>query len=420
MIDRRAMPYAVDAALRAVAIVPLRLGEPIEGPQVWTVAAEPPPHAMAKVLGMAPALQAALNCGPVRIHQVGRWIAIEVPRDDRRSVALGKMRADGLAVQIGVEPTGRRVTVDLGQPATAHALVAGQTGSGKSVALRALVWGLAQAPDEVELVLTDTDADTWRPFEQAAALRHAVVTDAGQADAALAAVVTEMELRLAAGGFDRHIVVAIDEVQTIGVGGRDAILQIATRGRKAGCHVVVATQYVRSDVLDRRLTDQLGARVLGRMQDGAAGYWAGSSAVSTLMGQGDVLVSLAGVEARCQVAWAPEGDRAWSRVPEAHHGIPAAPARIEEGVPAGPQQRSDDHEAIVWAMASGDEPGQAASATSIRQEFGVGTDRARRIRDDAQAALDMQTRATGATSLLRVSDHPRWAEITQMSRAVGG
>ena len=46
-----------------------------------------------------------------------RWIAIEVPRDDRRSVALGKMRADGLAVQIGVEPTGRPVTVDLGQPA---------------------------------------------------------------------------------------------------------------------------------------------------------------------------------------------------------------------------------------------------------------------------------------------------------------
>lgn len=413
MIDRRAMPYAVDAALRAVAIVPLRLGEPIEGPQVLTVAAEPPPHAMAKVLGMAPALQAALNCGPVRIHQVGRWVAIEVPRDDRRSVALGKMRADGLAVQIGVDPTGRRVTVDLGQPATAHALVAGQTGSGKSVALRALVWGLAQAPDAVELVLIDTDADTWGPLEQAAALRHEVGTDAGQADAALAAVVSEMELRLAAGGFDRHIVVAIDEVQTIGAAGRDAILQVATRGRKAGCHVVVATQYVRSDVLDRRLTDQLGARILGRMQDGAAGYWAGSSAVSTLMGQGDVLVSLAGVETRCQVAWAPEGGASWRRVPQ---GSPR-PAPDALDVPDAPegQQRSDDHEAIAWAMANGDEPGQAASARSIRLELGCGTDRARRIRDDAQAALDMQCRAgvTGVTGLLRVSDHPRWAQIAQ-------
>lgn len=388
MISARQMPYGLAAALRAVAIEPLALGEPVAGPQVWTVAARVPPEAMGRALGMGAAFQATLEVTAVRIYQAGAWLAVEVPRADRETVPLARMQASGLAVQVGLNPTRRPVTIRLDAPGTSHVLVAGQTGSGKSVAMRTLAWGLAQL--DVELVLIDTDADTWRPLENAAALRHAVVEDRDGAEAALLSLVREMERRMDASAFDHHIVAMIDEVQTIGPAGREAIMQIATRGRKAGCHVVVATQYVRSDVLDRRLTDQLGARILGRMQDGTAGHWAGSAAVTSLLGNGDMLVSLAGVETRCQIAYAPEGARAWERVPRTERVAPA---------PAG-QETDPGHEipseALAWCSARIAIEGGMPGINRIAARFGIGNTKAGRWQQEAETILASQ-----------LSQHPR-------------
>ena len=108
------------------------VGRPLAAPQVVTYAVEPSPATMRQALRQGARLQAALRTvDPPRIVQRGRWLLVEVPRAERRAVPLSAMRASGLAVDIGIAATGRRVTLDLSR--TPHALVAGQTGSGKSV-----------------------------------------------------------------------------------------------------------------------------------------------------------------------------------------------------------------------------------------------------------------------------------------------
>lgn len=366
---------AIVAALDRAGVSVQAVGNPLAAPQVVTYAVAPVPGQMRKALAQRERLQATLRTPePPRILQRGRWLLVEVPRRNRRNVPLDRMQGEGLRVQVGIAPTGKRLAIDLQE--TPHVLVAGQTGSGKSVALRAIARGLALSPSKVSLVLIDLDGDTWAPLSNAAALRHAVADGPLAARTALEGVQGAMS----DSGRERAIVALVDEAQMLDAQSLEACRDIAQRGRKANVHLVLATQYVRSDVLDRRLTDQCSARVLGRMQDGAAGRWAGSTDVASLQGAGDMIASLAGVETRVQVAWAERGveDVAWAAVPRSEPR--PAPEPIE---PA----REIPHDALVWCVSRAAIEGSVPGINRIANRFGVGNTKASRWQAEARATL---------------------------------
>ena len=363
----------IASELQRAGVTVRAVGRPLAAPQVVTYAVEPSPATMRQALRQGARLQAALRTvDPPRIVQRGRWLLVEVPRAERRAVPLSAMRASGLAVDIGIAATGRRVTLDLGR--TPHALVAGQTGSGKSVALRAIARGLALAPDAIELVLVDLDGDTWAPLEQAAALRHAIADDPLAARRALQSARDAMS----DSARNRLIVCMIDEAQMLDEPAREAVRDIAQRGRKAGVHLVLATQYVRGDVLDRRLSDQLGARIVGRMQDAAAGRWAGSADAHTLTGAGDMIANVAGVETRVQVAYAAPDAAVWSAVPKADPR--PAPEPDDDGLEI-------PHDALVWCAARQAIDGRLPGINRIAGQFGIGNTKAARWQAEAEAQL---------------------------------
>lgn len=315
-----------------------------------------------------PAVLGIIGRPRARIYADGHDVCIEVPRP-----RPGQSRAPRLPVRVGRDVRNRAVSVDLWQR---HVVVGGQTGSGKSVLLQRLAHGVAAAGGQ--LALADLDVGTWDGWHRAAALAWAVADEPAAADALVVAVANAVDGRDV--GQWPALVLIVDEVQRLGPAGHAALADILARGRKRGVVAVVATQYVRGDVLDRRLTDQCAVRVAGRVTDAAASRLILGQCpdATALAGGGDVLIVAGGCEpARVAVAMVAPGEVA--ALPQVATSPTAAPV-VEV---AARQEREDDDDHIEWAIGRM-QAGQPAGAEVIQRERGVGMDRARRIR---QAAL---------------------------------
>lgn len=350
---------AIRAALLASGI-PVRCGPHFLGPQAAVYHLEPRPAMMARALRQVEAIEAAIDQPGVRLAQWGRWLAVEVPRRHRQTVHLSR-----LGPHLALDLRGRPVTPELGQ-ATPHGLVAAQTGGGKSEALR--TWALLEArrPD-TRLVLVDLEGQSWQPFEDSG---HTVARGEAGTGAALAWCHARLD-RPAAG----RVVLFVDEVQMLSPTHMGIVRDIAERGRKHGVHLVLATQHPRHDVLDRRVTANLGARVIGRVADAKAAALVGMPGAERLTGAGDVLVGMPGAEpVRAQVALA--DDAAWQ------HLRRVEPVELPDQVPHGDR--------VAWAREQIQQHGRV-SAETIRDRFGVGTTTARRIRDAAAALPTQET-----------------------------
>lgn len=301
-----------------------------------------------------------------RIYDDGPMLCIECPRP-----RAGGRRAARLPVAIGANTKGRRVSVDLWQR---HAVVGGQTGSGKSVLLGRVAHGVAAAG--CELALADLDVGTWDGWHRARALAWAVADEPAAADALVVAVANAVDGRDV--GQWPALVLIVDEVQRLGPAGHTALIDILARGRKRGVVAVVATQYVRGDVLDRRLTGQADIRIAGRVFDAAASRLVLGQCpdACALAGAGDVLVVAGGCEP-VRVAVAMPSTAEVAALPQVATSPAAAPA-VE--VAAKGQAREDDTDLIEWAMARLD-AGEDISATMIARTHHVGVERAMRVRD---------------------------------------
>lgn len=353
-LEEAARVRAIRGALAASG-VPTVAGPHYLGPQAMVYHLAPRPELMARGLRQTEAVEAALDQPGVRLAQDGRWLAVEVPRRHRQVIRLSKL-GPALAVTLRDDP----ITPALDQT-TPHGLVAAQTGGGKSEALR--TWALLESlRPATRLVLVDLEGESWAPFEGSG---HTVAH--GEAETAAALAWVHARLGRPAEG---RVVLFVDEVQMLGPAAMALVRDVAERGRKHGVHLVLATQHPRHDVLDRRVTANLGARVIGRVADAKAAALVGMPGAERLMGAGDVLVGVPGaVPVRAQVALA--DDAAWRYMRRVEPvELPAA------GIP---------HEArIAWAREQIAEHGRV-SAETIRDHFGVGTTTARRIRDAAAA-----------------------------------
>lgn len=337
----------VRAMMRALLTVgvPVIPGTHHQGPQATVYQFAPRPADMDRALRQRAAIEAAIDMPGVRLAQHGAWLAVEVPRRDRRTVAF---TGQALAVSLRGAPLAPRL-----DDASPHGLVAATTGGGKTVALRTLALLESQRPG-TRLVLIDLEGETWSGFDGRG---HTIASTEAQVAAAL----DWCKRRMDGAGDGGRVVLMIDEAQMMPPAAMATVREIAERGRKHALHLVLATQHPRYDVLDRRATANLGLRIIGRVQDAKAAALVGMPGAELLTGRGDVLVGMPGAEPiRAQVAYAADPAAFLATVEEVDMLTPA-----------------DEAAMIAWAKHEG------ASARQVRLQFGIGQDRARRIRDAA-------------------------------------
>ncbi|MEG0970240.1 MAG: DNA translocase FtsK 4TM domain-containing protein [Acidaminococcaceae bacterium] len=250
------------------------------GPSITRFELEPAPGVkVSKIQGLADDLALKLAVPGVRIEPiVGKAaIGVEVPNVKNEAVQFRSIvdcdevkKAQGkLCVGLGKDISGKVVLVDLGK--MPHLLVAGSTGSGKSVCINTIIASILfkATPDEVKLILVDPKVVELTNYNGIPHLLTPVVTNAKQAASALHWAVAEMERRytLFAEAQVREvnrynedaeeklpfIVIIIDELADLmmvaAVDVEDAILRLAQKARAAGIHLILATQRPSVDVI---------------------------------------------------------------------------------------------------------------------------------------------------------------------------
>jgi DNA segregation ATPase FtsK/SpoIIIE, S-DNA-T family len=267
---------------------------------------------LSKVAALADDLAIALRVPSVRVVPSipgKNTVGVEVPNEKQVLVRLrelvetcpesiDKMR---IPLFLGKDVSGRPLVVDLTK--MPHLLIAGRTGTGKSVCLNTLILSMlmTRSPDQVKMLLIDPKMVELSPYKRVPHLMHPVITDMKKAEAVLAWAVDKMEERydlLAQVGV-RHldsynklgkakvleklgleedseeaeripesmpyIVIIADEMADMMMtSGKDVeghIIRLAQKSRAVGIHLVLATQKPTVDVITGLIKSNLPARI---------------------------------------------------------------------------------------------------------------------------------------------------------------
>jgi hypothetical protein len=241
-----------------------------------------------------------------------------------RLTDLGEYPKDGARWFAGRNESGQKVTMSFER--AAHWLVAGETGAGKSVAIRSAVIQLARDPD-VRLVLADGKwGDGLGNLNCIPRLVGPVATDLESIRGALSWAVSEMRRRYETGDKRGRVIVVFDEFQEYlaDVGGdplcREMTRRLVAQGRAAGVHCILSTQHPSlnafgDDSTRRNLNGRLALRVgdpdASRVVVGAA-----TPRADKLLGKGDSYVVAPGIVHRMQAVYTDQVDIAQLQVEE--------------------------------------------------------------------------------------------------------
>jgi len=257
--------------------IPSRVVKWNAGPVVTQYEVEPDPSVkVSRIEGLADDLAMALAARTIRIEAPipGKSVVgIEIPNMDFNVVAIRRILEDPevaaipsrIAFALGRDVAGHARAADLAK--MPHLLIAGATGSGKSVMVNALIASLLirATPDEVRLILVDPKRVELADYNGVPHLMVPVITESDRARAALKWAVAEMENRFRrfAGAAARNItaynetrvdpadrmpylVIVIDELADLmmrdGRTVEDPIVRLAQKARATGIHLVLATQ----------------------------------------------------------------------------------------------------------------------------------------------------------------------------------
>ncbi|MEM5948389.1 DNA translocase FtsK [Spirochaetia bacterium 38H-sp] len=223
-----------------------------------------------------------------------RAVGVEIPNRERELVSMRSLMEDGaldgagsIPVVLGRDITGEPQVVDLAQ--TPHLLIAGATGSGKSVCVNSMICSIlyTRAPQEVRLMLIDPKIVELKLYNDIPHLLTPVVTDPKKAFQALQYCVYEMERRYAlldaVGARDiktynskikkerlameslPYIVIVIDEfadlMATSGKELESILARLAAMSRAVGLHLVLATQRPSIDVITGLIKANIPSRI---------------------------------------------------------------------------------------------------------------------------------------------------------------
>lgn len=258
-------------------------------------------------------------------------IGIEIPNPTQDIVDFNELVAecaqfDGhLPAVLGVDTTGQPVMMDLTQ--APHLLVAGQTGSGKSVLINSIICSLFQtkSPRELRTIMVDPKVVELSVYNDAPHMLHPVITDAQEAVKALKWAVEEMEMRykilegakarniqsyMSKTGFEMaYIVIIIDEMADLMLAsGKEAetqIVKLTQKARAVGIHMILATQRPSVDVVTGLIKANVPSRIackVGSQIDSRTII--DHKGAEDLLGRGDMLVrTSSGAEFRVHGAW---------------------------------------------------------------------------------------------------------------------
>ncbi|MDP3731422.1 MAG: DNA translocase FtsK, partial [Candidatus Omnitrophota bacterium] len=262
------------------------------GPVITRYELEPAPGVkLNRIVALSDDIALAMKAQSVRIVAPipGKArVGVEVPNTQSSFVYLKEVLVSSefqkseskLTLALGKDISGQPVMADLGE--MPHLLIAGTTGSGKTVCMNGLILSMLfkATPNELKFLMVDPKMVELAPFNGLAHLLCPVVTDAKKASVALNWVVNEMEERyqlLAKIGVRNieaynqkqeklpYIVVIIDELADLMNVARDqienAITRIAQLSRAVGIHLILATQRPSVDVITGVIKANFPARI---------------------------------------------------------------------------------------------------------------------------------------------------------------
>lgn len=400
------------------------------GPRVTQYTLKPPAGVkLSKLTALDTNLALNLAANSIRLEAPipGKGaVGVEVPNKKSAMVTMRsileskewKAEKETLAFAIGKDIAGKPIIGELNS--MPHLLVAGQTGSGKSVMINNLISSLLfrNSPADLKLILVDPKQVELAPYNGIPHLLTPVIVEPEKTLSALKWAVNEMERRYsllaeyghrAIGGYNSdkkieermpYIVIVIDELADLMMlAARDVeglIVRIAQKARAVGIHLVLATQRPSVDVITGLIKANIPARiaftVASQIDSRTIIDQAGAE---KLLGKGDLLITTAQSPKprRVQAAWIddPEVVKVVNQIktqrpPEYNDEVVAQPVQLngKGGVvfDGGGNGDSDDemyNEAVAAVMAAG-----KASASLLQRRLRVGYARAARLMEEME------------------------------------
>ncbi len=304
------------------------------GPIVTTFEFRPAPNVkVSRILGLSDDLAMTLCAESIRIQAPIRGkdvVGIEIPNSQSQTIYLREIleselfqkSSSPLTLALGKDIVGNPFITDLKK--LPHLLIAGTTGSGKSVGVNAMILSLLYKnhPEQLKLVMIDPKMVEFSIYADIPHLLTPIITDPKKAIGALQSVAKEMERRYSLmseykvktidsyneqapnNGVEvfPYLIVVIDELADLMMtGGKEAefpIARIAQMGRASGLHLIVATQRPSVDVVTGLIKTNLPSRVSFRVGTKIdSKVILDTDGAQSLLGRGDMLFTPPGANA---------------------------------------------------------------------------------------------------------------------------
>lgn len=373
-----------------------------------------------KVKGIAKNLQMNLQCKSLRIEAPipGKsTVGVEVPNIDQDIVLFGELLSNPeflndnnpLNTILGLDISGHPVYLDISQ--MPHGLIAGTTGSGKSVCTNSIVTSIIYkaSPDDVKLILIDPKIIEFSYYENIPHLATPVINDSKLATASLRWAVEEMERRyilfrtckrkdivgynkLAEDNLELtqlpYIVIVIDELadlMTVAASSVEEYIQrIAQKARAAGIHLIMATQRPSTDIIKGTIKANIQTRIAFAVNSQVDSMTIlDRSGAEKLLGKGDMLYSDGVNDIRVQGAYISESEiiavtdfLSNKYGPNFMFTAEELKQKIENEENEKIDPRTDEYFNIIANFVVAND---SASINKIQKKFGIGFNRAQNI-----------------------------------------
>ncbi|MDX8291474.1 DNA translocase FtsK [Metabacillus indicus] len=390
-----------------------------QGPAVTRLEVQPEPGVKVnKITNLTDDIKLSLSAKDIRIEAPipgKNRIGIEVPNRHSKMVYLREIlrspdfinSQSPLTAALGLDISGQAVVTDLKK--MPHGLIAGATGSGKSVCINTILVSLLYkaSPHEVKLMLIDPKMVELAPYQNVPHLVSPVITDVKAATGALKWAVEEMERRyelfahagardisryneLAAkhnsGEHMPYLVIVIDELADLMMAApadvEESICRIAQKARACGIHLIVATQRPSVDVITGLIKSNIPTRIAFSVSSQVDSRTILDSAgAEKLLGKGDMLFLENGTSKAVRLQGNFVSDEEIERV-VGHVRNQMKPVFLfeQEELMRKSSIENDEDELLLEACEYIVDQG-GASTSSLQRRFRIGYNRAARLMD---------------------------------------
>ncbi|WP_407308557.1 DNA translocase FtsK 4TM domain-containing protein [Desulfosporosinus sp. SB140] len=401
--------------------VKVKVTQVTQGPAITRYEAQPAPGVkVSKITNLADDIALSLASADVRIEAPipGKSVVgIEVPNKEIAMVHFREVletpefqgQTNKLILCLGKDITGAPVIADLTR--MPHLLIAGATGSGKSVCINTLIHSILfkARPDEVKFLLVDPKMVELANYNGIPHLIAPVVTDSRKAAGALKWIVTEMETRyelFASSGvrdivrynFLRsqekksehpplpYVVVIIDELADLMMVApgdvEDAICRLAQMARAAGIHLIVATQRPSVDVITGLIKANIPSRIAFSVSSQTDSRTIlDLNGAEKLMGRGDMLYYPMGASKPVRVQGCYLGDKEVENVVEFLQNQAKPEYQDIPNIDIGNAPKDDLEDELFYQAAQLFIESGTASVSLLQRRLRIGYTRAARLMD---------------------------------------